>query len=98
MKIGEDIQFDEHGRLVHIKAYDPNVGLEVAEKMRHAKDAKGGKLLNFVGKEFGEPQYSYPMWLEEVWSQRWGVRLDDPAFEEVIQIELNSGEYEKFRI
>ena len=27
MKIGEDIQFDEQGRLVHIK-WDPNVGLK----------------------------------------------------------------------
>ena len=98
MKIGEDIQFDDQGRLVHIQKWDPNVGLQVADHMRKVKEFKGGKLLDFTSKEFGEPQYSYPMWLEEVWSQRWGVRLDDPAFEDVVQIELNSGEYEKFRI
>ena len=97
MKVGEKIEFI-NGNLVHHEAWDPNDGLKQAERMRHAKEHKGGKLLNFVGESFGEPQYSYPAWLEQLWSQNWGVRMDDPAFEDVVQMELNSGQYEKFRI
>ena len=66
--------------------------------MRHKREATGGKLLNFVNDEICEPQYAYPPWGEQMWSNKWGVRQDDPAFDDVVQIELNSGEYEKFRI
>ena len=97
MKIGESLQI-VNGNLVHNEAWDPNVGLKQAERDRHAIQAKGGKLLNFVGEDIGEPQYSYPAWLEQLWSQQWGVRMDDPAFDDVIQMELNSGQYEKFRV
>jgi hypothetical protein len=61
------------------------------------REHKGGKLLDFVSDEC-EPQYCYPPWLEQMWAQKWGIRLDDPALEEVVQIELNSGQFEKFRI
>ena len=97
MKIGENIQI-VNGNLVHNEVWDPNVGLKQAERDRHAIQASGGKLLNFVSDEVMEPQYSYPAWLEQEWSYRWGVRMDDPAFDDVIQLELNSGSYERFRI
>lgn len=97
MKVGERFKIED-GRLVHLEAFDPNDGLRQAEYMRHAKEAKGGQLLSFISEEFGDPQYSYPPWLEQVWSNKWKVRMDDPAFEDVIQIELSSGAYEKFKL
>ena len=97
MKLGENIFFQD-GKLVHQEAWDPNEGLRTAERMRAVKEHTGGKLLNFTSEEFGEPQYVYPPWLEQLWSQNWGVRIDDPAFEDVVQMELQSGQYEKFRV
>ena len=96
MKVGESFKIED-GRLVHIEKHDPNPYLGQATYLRHKKEATG-KLFNFVNDEICEPQYAYPPFLEQVWSQRWGVRQDDPAFDDVIQIELNSGAYERFRI
>ena len=97
MKIGESFKVED-GRLIHKEAFDPNKALADATYMRHKREATGGKLFSFMGTEICEPQYAYPPWLEQVWSNRWKVRMDDPAFDDVVQIELNSGEYEKFRI
>jgi hypothetical protein len=97
MKIGESFKVED-GKLVHFEAFDPNKALADATYMRHKREATGGKLLNFVNGEVCEPQYAYPPWLEQQWSLKWGVRQDDPAFEDVVQIELSSGSYEKFRI
>ena len=96
MKIGESFKIED-GRLVHIEKHDPNPYLGQATYLRHKKEATG-KIFNFVNDEICEPQYAYPPFLEQVWSQRWGVRMDDPAFDDVIQIELSSGDYERFRI
>ena len=96
MKIGESFKIED-GRLVHIEKHDPNPFLGQATYLRHKKEATG-KIFNFVNDEICEPQYAYPPFLEQVWSQRWGVRMDDPAFDDVIQIELSSGDYERFRI
>ena len=96
MKVGESFKIED-GRLVHIEKHDPNPYLGQATYLRHKKEATG-KLFNFVNDEICEPQYAYPPFLEQVWSQRWGVRQDDPAFDDVIQIELSSGDYERFRI
>jgi hypothetical protein len=97
MKLGEKLVIED-GKMHHVEAWDPNEGLRTAEMMRDVKDTCGGRLLNFTSKEFGEPQYVYPPWLEQLWSQNWGVRLDDPAFEDVVQMELASGKYESFRV
>ena len=96
MKIGESFKVED-GKLIHFEAFDPNQGLADAQYMRHKREATG-KLFSFMGEEISEPQYAYPPWLEQQWSLRWGVRMDDPAFDDVIQIELNSGDYERFRI
>lgn len=97
MKIGEGLKFED-GKILHQEAWDPNVGLDDAQKAREAKEMSGGKLLDFVGGHIGEPQYSYPMWLEQLWSQQWKVSMDDPAFEDIVQMELASGQYERFRL
>ena len=47
-----------------------------AEYLRHMKEAKGGKLLDFAHGEVVEPKYCYPPWLEQQWSQKWGVRQE----------------------
>lgn len=96
-KLGEDIKIED-GKLHHVEYFSKDAALNAADHMRKVKEHTGGKLLNFVGESFGEPQYSYPPWLEQLWSQQWGVRMDDPAFEEIVQLELNSGQYERFRI
>jgi len=97
MKLGERFKVED-GKLIHFEAWDADKALSDATYMRHKREATGGKLLNFVNAEIMEPQYAYPPWLEQMWSNKWGVRQDDPAFDDVVQIELNSGEYEKFRI
>ena len=96
MKVSEEIKFQD-GKLLHIEKFSDSAAFSAAEQARAAKELKGGKLLDFVSGE-SEPQYSYPMWLEQMWSNRWKVRMDDPAFDDVVQMELNSGQYEKFRI
>ena len=96
MKIGESFKVED-GKLIHFERHDPNPALAQANYLRHKKEATG-KIIDFVGAEICEPQYAYPPFIEQMWSNKWGVRQDDPAFEDVIQIELNSGEYEKFRI
>ena len=97
MKIGERFKVED-GKLIHFEAFDPNKALADATYMRHKREATGGKLLSFVNDEICEPQYAYPPWLEQMWSNKWGVKQSDPAFEDVIQIELSSGSWEKFRI
>ena len=96
MKISGELKFQD-GKLLHIEKFSDNAAYSAAEQARAIKKHKGGKLLDLVSGE-STPQYSYPLWLEQMWAQRWGLRLDDPALEDVIQIELNSGEYEHFRI
>ena len=96
MKVSEEIKFQD-GKLLHIEKFSDSAAFSAAEQARAVKEHTGGKLLDFVSGE-STPQYSYPMWLEQKWSQVWGVRMDDPAFEDVVQMELNSGEYEHFRI
>ena len=96
MKVGESFKIED-GRLVHIEKHDPNPYLGQATYLRHKKEATG-KIFNFVNDEICEPQYAYPPFLEQVWSNKWKVRMDDEAFDDVIQIELNSGQYERFRI
>ena len=97
MKLGEKFIF-EGGKVQHIEKWDAGQAVRDAEKMRGVKDFTGGKLLNFVGGEVCEPQYSYPIWVEQMWATKWGVKQSDPAFESIIQLELNSGEWERFRI
>ena len=96
MKVSEEVKIQD-GKLLHIEKFSDNAAFSAAEQARAVKEHTGGKLLDFVSGE-STPQYSYPMWLEQKWSQVWGVRMDDPAFEDVVQMELNSGEYEHFRI
>ena len=97
MKIGESFKVED-GKLVHFESFDPNQGLADATYLRHKKEANGGKLFSFMGAEICEPQYAYPPWVEQTWALKWGVRQDDPAFEDVVQIELSSGSWERFRI
>ena len=96
MKVSEEIKFQD-GKLLHIEKFSDSAAFSAAEQARAVKEHTGGKLLDFVSGE-STPQYSYPMWLEQQWSQVWGVRQDDPAFEDVVQMELSSGKYEHFRI
>ena len=96
MKIGESFEVQD-GRLLHIEKHDPNPYLDQATYLRHKREATG-KIFNFMGEKIAEPQYAYPPFLEQVWSNKWGVRQDDEAFDSIVQIELNSGDYEKFRI
>ena len=96
MKVSEEVKIQD-GKLLHIEKFSDSAAFSAAEQARAVKQHKGGKLLDFVSKE-STPQYSYPMWLEQMWSNRWKVRMDDPAFEDIVQLELNSGLYEKFRI
>ena len=97
MKIAGTLEIQDDGSLLHIEKFSDSHAFSEAEHARAAREHKGGKLLDFVSYEC-EPQYCYPPWLEQMWAQKWGVRLDDPAIEDVVQIELNSGEYERFRI
>jgi len=96
VKVSGELKIQD-GKLLHIEKFSDNAAYSAAEQARAIKRHKGGKLLDFVSGE-STPQYSYPPWLEQMWAQRWGLRMDDPALEDVIQIELNSGEYEHFRI
>ena len=96
MKISGELKIQD-GKLLHIEKFSDNAAYSAAEQARAIKKHKGGKLLDFVSEE-STPQYSYPPWLEQLWSQNWGVRMDDPAFEDVVQLELQSGNYERFRI
>ena len=96
MKVSEEIKFQD-GKLLHIEKFSDDAAYSAAEQARAIKKHKGGKLLDFVSGE-STPQYSYPLWLEQKWAQQWGLRMDDPALDDVIQIELNSGKYEQFRI
>lgn len=97
MKLSEEFHFKDDGTLLHVEKFSHSAAFSAAEQARAIKQHTGGKLLDFVSGE-STPQYSYPLWLEQKWSQTWGVRLDDPAFEDVVQLELNSGRWEKFRI
>lgn len=97
MKISEEFHFKDDGTLLHVEKFSHSAAFSAAEQARAVKEHTGGKLLDFVSKE-STPQYSYPLWLEQKWSQAWGVRMDDPAFDDVVQMELNSGKYEHFRI
>ena len=96
MKVSGELKIQD-GKLLHIEKFSDNAAYSAAEQARAIKKHKGGKLLDFVSGE-STPQYSYPLWLEQQWAQQWGLRMDDPALEDVIQLELNSGQYEKFRI
>ena len=97
MKLGSYFK-EEDGRIYHVEQWDAARALKEAEYLRHMKEAKGGKLLDFAHGEVVEPKYCYPPWLEQIWSQRWGVKQDDEAFESIVQLELQSGEYERFRL
>jgi len=98
MKISGKLEIQGDGSLLHIEKFSDGHAVNEAEYLRATKNHKGGKLLDFVSEEIGEPQYAYPPWLEQVWAQKWGITLQDPALDHVVQVELNSGEYEKFRI
>ena len=97
MKVSGELKFQEDGSILHVEKFSDSAAYSAAEQARAIKAHKGGKLLDFVSEE-STPQYSYPLWLEQKWAQSWGLRMDDPALEDVIQIELQSGNYEKFRI
>ena len=97
MKISGELKFQDDGSILHIEKFSDSAAYSAAEQARAIKKHKGGKLLDFVSEE-STPQYSYPLWLEQKWAQDWGLRMDDPALEDVIQIELNSGQYEHLRI
>ena len=98
MKISGTLEIQDDGSLLHIEKFSDGHALNQAEYLRATKAHKGGKLLDFVSDEIGEPQYAYPPWLEQMWAQKWGISLQDPALDHVIQVELNSGDYERFRI
>ena len=97
MKVAGKLEIQGDGSLLHVEKFSNEAAYNAADEARAIKEHKGGKLLDFVSEE-STPQYSYPLWLEQQWAQQWGIRLDDPALEDVIQIELQSGRYEKFRI
>jgi hypothetical protein len=97
MKISGELKFQDDGTILHVEKFSDSAAFSAAEQARAIKKHKGGKLLDFVSEE-STPQYSYPLWLEQMWSNRWKVRMDDPAFDDIVQLELNSGQYEKFRI
>lgn len=97
MKVSGELKFQDDGTILHVEKFSDSAAYSAAEQARAIKAHKGGKLLDFVSEE-STPQYSYPLWLEQKWAQDWGLRMDDPALEDVIQIELNSGQYEYLRI
>ena len=97
MKVSGELKFQDDGSILHVEKFSDSAAYSAAEQARAIVDHKGGKLLDFVSEE-STPQYSYPLWLEQKWAQQWGLRMDDPALDDVIQIELQSGNYEKFRI
>jgi hypothetical protein len=97
MKVSGELKFQDDGSILHVEKFSNEAAYSAAEEARAIKKHKGGKLLDFVSEE-STPTYSYPLWLEQKWAQQWGLRLDDPALDDVIQIELQSGNYEHFRI
>jgi len=97
MKVAGKLEIQSDGSLLHVEKFSDSAAYSAAEQARAIVEHKGGKLLDFVSEE-STPQYSYPLWMEQKWASEWGLRMDDPALEEVIQIELNSGLYEHFRI
>ena len=97
MKLAGDIKFNDDGSILHVEKFSDSAAFSETDHARAAREHKGGKLLDFVSNE-SEPQYCYPPWLEQLWSNKWKVRQDDPAFENVIQLEFQSGEWERFRV
>ena len=76
MKVSEEIKIQD-GKLLHIEKFSDSAAFSAAEQARAIKKHKGGKLLDFVGEE-STPQYSYPLWLEQKWSQVWGFGWTTP--------------------
>ncbi len=95
MKIRDEWKF-EGSSIVRVEDWDSRAECDSAGRIRDFHRS-GGKLLNFLNSEC-EPQYAYPPHLELEWSRKWGVSMDDPAFDSIIQMELNSGNYEKLRV
>lgn len=88
MKLAEQTKVEDD-RLLVKRTFDTNSHLQAARRMR---DANGGI--------YGEDRLvaRIPTWLMAEWAKEAGIRMDDPAFRDVVDRKLMGGEFSKFRV
>lgn len=80
--------FEDDGKVVHQRCFDPNPALDEVKRV-----ADAGAHIFGESEEIGR----IPGWLVTQWLQEAGVKWDDPAADDVIERKLMSGDYALFR-